>query len=126
MADAYNAALASGTGFKMFISFDMTAISCSSPQDADNIANVIVKFSEHAAQLKDTLGAAYVSTYSGEHCTWGIGFTPGWTQAAKTGPARQGVETKFIPSFFIDHKYAGQYTGFMDGTFPVSGRYQSP
>jgi glucan endo-1,3-alpha-glucosidase len=34
VADAYAAAVASGTGFKMFFSFDMTAMSCSSAADA--------------------------------------------------------------------------------------------
>ena len=121
MADAYDAALASGTGFKMFLSFDMSAIPCSSWSDTQFLTNLIVRFGNHAAQLKDLSGNAYVSTFSGEYCYWGQGFiTPGWVQAVKTGPSASGIKTKFLPSFFTDSNMNPGYSSFMDGMFPVS------
>ncbi|KAG8854794.1 hypothetical protein FRB96_007323 [Tulasnella sp. 330] len=125
MQDAYDAALASGTGFKMFISFDMTAIDCSTWAQTAYVTNLITRFGTHGAQLKDPngTGAVMVSTFAGELCTWGgSGAIPGWTQAVKTGPAAftTPITTKFVPSFFSDpaSTYPGFMANFMDGAFP--------
>ncbi|KAG8908652.1 hypothetical protein FRB99_004940 [Tulasnella sp. 403] len=119
MQDAYDMALASGTGFKMLISFDMTAISCSSWGDTAYLTNLINRWAKHGAQLKDTSGAVYVSTFAGEYCSWGQGsIVPGWVQAVKTGPGTAGVKTKFIPGFFTNASSNYMYRDFMDGMFP--------
>ncbi|KAG9003868.1 hypothetical protein FRB90_011102 [Tulasnella sp. 427] len=117
MQNAYDAAAA--VGFKVFLSFDMTSVSCSSWADTTSISSTIVRWANHAAQLKDSSGAVYLSTFAGEYCYFGQGdFVAGWLQAVKTGPKAFGVTTKFISSFFSDPSNNYKYTSFMDGTFP--------
>lgn len=118
MQDGYDAA--SAAGFKMFLSFDMTSLTCGSWADTASISSTIVRWANHAAQLKDSTGAVYVGTFSGENCWFGQGdFAAGWTQAVKTGPGNSGVKTKFIPSFFPVGSHGSMFPSFMDGTFPV-------
>ncbi|KAG9020111.1 hypothetical protein FS837_008584, partial [Tulasnella sp. UAMH 9824] len=118
MQDGYDAASAVG-GFKMFLSFDMTSLTCGSWSDTASISSTIVRWASHAAQLKDSTGAVYVGTFSGENCWFGQGdFAAGWTQAVKTGPRNSGVTTKFIPSFFPVGSHGDMFSSFMDGTFP--------
>ncbi|KIO26834.1 glycoside hydrolase family 71 protein [Tulasnella calospora MUT 4182] len=117
MQDGYNAAATAG--FKMFLSFDMTSLTCTSTADANSISSTIVRWANHAAQLKDSNGAVYVGTFSGENCYFGQGdFATGWIQAVKTGPRNSGVTTKFIPSFFPVNYHGAMFTSFMDGVFP--------
>ncbi|KAG8906843.1 hypothetical protein FRC00_012303, partial [Tulasnella sp. 408] len=130
MQDGYDAA--SALGFKMFLSFDMTSLTCGSWSDTASISSTIVRWANHAAQLKDSTGAVYVGTFSGENCWFGQGdFAAGWYQAVKAGPSSSGVKTKFIPSFFPVGSHSDMYTSFMDGTFPWNnawpmGNYDIP
>lgn len=107
----------------MFLSLDMTAISCSGSSDAAVVTSLIVQYASHPAQLRLPTGEVFVSAFAGDGCNWGgMGNAAGWVQAVKTGPAAAGITTKFVPSFWwSDGSYsAGGNTGFIDGAFPVS------
>ncbi|KAG8939414.1 hypothetical protein FRC04_006611 [Tulasnella sp. 424] len=120
MPDGYNAAAAAG--FKMFLSFDMTSVTCASTGDITTITITILCWANHATQLKDSNGAVYVGPFAGEYCTFG---STGWLQAVKSGPKSSGVTTKFIPSFFSDPSQNFQFTSFMDldGTVPCNNAW---
>ncbi|QRW12672.1 alpha-1,3-glucanase [Ceratobasidium sp. AG-Ba] len=78
--DAFNAAEESGTGFKMFMSFDMSVNPCAGPADAAPLREYITKYASHPAQFKFN-GKVFASTFAGESCTFGAA-TPeqGWKQ----------------------------------------------
>lgn len=115
MQHAYNAAQQSGTPFKLFISFDMTALPCG---DTSLISSTIAQFAHHPSQLKDAEGAAFVSTFQGGA---GCMNNAQWTQAVKGG----GVNTRFIPAFTDDltnEKMKSMYP-CINGDFLVRWRF---
>ncbi|KDQ55491.1 glycoside hydrolase family 71 protein [Jaapia argillacea MUCL 33604] len=110
VADAFTAA--ADTGFKLFLSFDMTSLPCSGAGDATTLRNYILNYDTHPSQLKYN-GKSLVSTFGGEYCTFGTGnLNQGWMNAVKTGMP----PIHFIPAFFID---PGAFEGMtvMDGAF---------
>ena len=59
---------------------------CDNQGQADNIRGYVSQYSGHAAHLKTTSGAAIVSTFGGEYCTFGRGsVSAGWNYAVKEG-----------------------------------------
>ncbi|KAF8334986.1 glycoside hydrolase family 71 protein [Cantharellus anzutake] len=107
--DAYTAAQQSGTGFKMLISFDMTAMPCASSADADALRQYVTKYSNHPAQLMYN-GKALFSTFSGNTCLFGTGSTSdGWSTVFN------GANVAFVPSFFTDPSQFGSIGGILDG-----------
>ena len=113
LQSAYDAAASSGTGFKMFLSFDMLALSCS---DDNVVVSNIAKFHNHPAQLKDSQGASWVSTFDGGWCR----NNGQWQNIVKN----QGIATRFIPAFFNDltNSVMKQMFPVMNGDFLVSWR----
>ncbi|KAF9490246.1 glycoside hydrolase family 71 protein [Pleurotus eryngii] len=112
VAAAYTAAL-QYPNFKLFISFDMTSIPCSSPEDANAIYELIAKYKAHPNQLYYK-GAPLASTFGGEHCYFGTGsVNQGWTSVMR----RDGLRVTFIPSFFIPPAASKDYS-VLDGIFP--------
>ncbi|KAF8306265.1 glycoside hydrolase [Clavulina sp. PMI_390] len=94
VSDAYAAATSSGTGFKMFISLDMSILPCTSSADAQSIKSLISSFSSNPAQFMYN-GLPVVSTFSGETCTFGTAnVADGWESVFS------GMNVFFVPAFF--------------------------
>jgi glucan endo-1,3-alpha-glucosidase len=113
VADAFQAAQNSGTDFKLFFSFDMTSLPCSSSNDAGTIRNLISKYGSHPNQLLYD-GKPFVSTFSGEGCNFGQGnLNDAWAYTLNVAPVY------FVPSFFVDSSTLSTLP-VIDGAFPVS------
>ncbi|KAF8231711.1 glycoside hydrolase [Tricholoma matsutake] len=116
VADGYTAALQSGLGFKMFLSLDMSSMPCASSIDAQTLRNLVNTYVSHPNQLQYQ-SRAFVSTFSGETCTFGQGSVlDGWKNEFSMHPDLQG-KIYFVPSFFIDPAKFGDFTTVMDGDF---------
>ncbi|KAB5588576.1 Glucan endo-1,3-alpha-glucosidase agn1 [Ceratobasidium theobromae] len=101
VTDAYNAARDSGTGFKMFISLDMTILPCMGTNDAILLRNYITSFASHPAQFRFK-NKAFVSTFNGDGCTFGMATTEqGWKEQF-TDRLEGENAALFVPSFFMD------------------------
>lgn len=141
IADAnaqYAAASTFGNTFKLFFSFDMSSLSCSSTSDAAAIRNYINTYATHPAQLYFR-GRPLVSTFSGESCTFGAdSVNDGWISAVRSGVPSVShrpycsillrcltlqPQVYFIPSFFVDPSTLSSYS-VLDGDFDVSNTSQ--
>ncbi|KAG9315881.1 glycoside hydrolase family 71 protein [Chiua virens] len=116
VANAYQAASQSGTGFKLFLSFDMTSLPCSSANDAATLRNYITTYASHPNQLICN-GRVFASTFSGESCQFGqSSVKSGWsTQFLQQLSGQSAVY--FLPSFFIDTSGFQSFTGVINGMF---------
>ncbi|WVQ71228.1 hypothetical protein IAR50_000753 [Cryptococcus sp. DSM 104548] len=105
VADAYTAA--GSSGFKLFLSLDMTSLSCSSSSDAANLVSLVSKFATQSAQATYN-DKVIVSTFAGSDCaiSWQTDFVDALTSA--------GVDIFFIPSLFSDVSTFSSNT-WMDG-----------
>ncbi|KZT59037.1 glycoside hydrolase family 71 protein [Calocera cornea HHB12733] len=112
IADAYAAAEASGTGFKLFVSMDMTVNQCASTGNADSLFNTFVgPYLNHPNQMQYQ-GKPIVSTFSGENCMFGQSDTnSGWLYFTSKG------SMFFLPAFNNDPKTAASWSA-VDGLFP--------
>ncbi|TXT07365.1 hypothetical protein VHUM_03085 [Vanrija humicola] len=109
---AYAAAEAQG-GFKLFLSFDMTSMSCGSAADATTLVNLVKAHASSPAQaLVD--GKVLVSTFAGSSCTFGSGGVNGWQTQFVDALKAQGINIFFVPSIFSDPSSFSSYT-WMDG-----------
>lgn len=61
MAAAYQAAQDSGTGIKLFYSFDLTAMTC----DLNDLVARVQLYANHPSQFKVN-GKVFISSYSGD------------------------------------------------------------
>lgn len=68
VVDAYNAAAASGTGLKMFISFDYTSFVCDNGYATTNWTNYFAKYPAQFA----VNGKPMISTYGGGYDCLGV------------------------------------------------------
>lgn len=101
IADAYAAAEEVG-GFTMFLSLDMTVMSCSSSVDAANLVSLVSSFAKSSAQTRRE-GKTLVSTFSGENCFFGTGSVKeGWNSMFKSALRLVGTDIFFVPSVFSD------------------------
>ncbi|KAI0061704.1 glycoside hydrolase [Artomyces pyxidatus] len=116
VADAYQAALQSGLDFKLFISFDMSALPCASPNDAAALRNYITTYSNHPNQLIYN-NRVFASTFSGESCQFGQdSVAAGWSSQFTQHPDLTGQNAVwFVPSFFVDPSTFGTFNNVMDG-----------
>ncbi|KAF8555251.1 glycoside hydrolase family 71 protein [Imleria badia] len=116
VANAYQAALQSGTGFKLFLSFDMTSLPCSSANDAATLRNYITTYASHPNQLIYN-GRVFASTFSGESCQFGqSSVQSGWsTQFLQQLSGKNAVY--FVPSFFVDPSTFQSFKGVIDGIY---------
>ncbi|KAI5123868.1 hypothetical protein M0805_005685 [Coniferiporia weirii] len=113
---AYQAAEQSGTSFKLFISFDMTALPCATPADAAALREYITTYSGSSAQFKYD-SKVFTSTFSGESCEFGQGsVTEGWSSQF-TSQLTGRNEVFFVPSFFVDPATFGTYSSVTNGQF---------
>lgn len=118
IADAYAAAKAQGS-FKLFLSLDVSSLSCSSASDAATHVASIATYANHSAQAMYN-SKVLVSTFSGESCTFGQGsVSAGWTYFRSLLTAK-GISIYFVPSIFSDiSTYSGD--SWMDGEFNWNG-----
>ncbi|OAX44314.1 glycoside hydrolase family 71 protein [Rhizopogon vinicolor AM-OR11-026] len=116
VANAYQAALQSGTGFKLFMSFDMSSLPCSAVGDAGTLRTYITTYATHPNQLIYN-GGVFASTFAGETCTFGQGsVSSGWsTQFVQQLTGSSAVH--FVPSFFVDPSQFNTYSSVIDGMF---------
>ncbi|KAJ3534356.1 hypothetical protein NMY22_g6963 [Coprinellus aureogranulatus] len=118
IADAYAAAEESKLDFKLFLSLDMTSLPCSSPDHAAFVRKLVLDHASHPNQLKYNDNQAFVSTFAGELCNFGLGggAEEVWKNAFTQHPDVKG-KVYFVPSFFIDPATFGKFNGVMDGDF---------
>ncbi|KAF9046563.1 glycoside hydrolase [Panaeolus papilionaceus] len=116
IADAYEAAKLSGTGFKLFLSLDMTSLPCGSAQDAQNLRDLVKKYIDHPNQMQYD-NKAVVSTFAGDTCTFGQGSTPDAWRSQFTQHSDLNGKIYFVPSFFVDPAKFGEFSGVMHGDF---------
>jgi glucan endo-1,3-alpha-glucosidase len=108
--DAYNAAQ---PGFKMFLSLDMTSLSCNSQADGNNLVNLVKRWANHPNQAMHN-GKVLVSTFAGSDCTFGTGSSHGWQSSFVDVLKNNGVNIFFVPSIFSDISTFSSNT-WMDG-----------
>jgi len=106
-------AAAEGTGFKMFLSLDMTSLGCWSQADASNLVSYTSQFAKSSAQAIHN-GKVLVSTFSGSDCNFGVGGSQGWQTQYVDVLKNQGVNIFFVPSIFSDVSTFSSNT-WMDG-----------
>ncbi|KAJ6613323.1 glycoside hydrolase [Mycena sp. CBHHK59/15] len=115
-ANAYQAALQSGSNFKLFFSLDMSVLPCATTDDGASLRARVKDFASHPNQLQFN-GRAFVSTFAGESCKFGQGsVAEGWRSQFAQHPDLQGT-IHFVPSFFIDPATFTDFSGVMDGGF---------
>ncbi|ODO07533.1 glucan endo-1,3-alpha-glucosidase agn1 [Cryptococcus wingfieldii CBS 7118] len=105
VSDAYDAA--GSSGFKLFLSLDMTSLACASSSDAANLVSLVSQFASESAQATYN-DKVVVSTFSGSDCAidWQTSFVDALTAA--------GIDIFFIPSLFSDVSTFSSNT-WMDG-----------
>ena len=120
VADAYNAAANSGTGFKvcspppyfhascslqMMLSLDMDVFSCYDWTYGSLLQDYLNKYITHSAAAKVN-GKSALSTFAGSACTFGRGNTnDGWN--ALFGSLKNSIY--FMPAYFVDPTALGSY-----------------
>lgn len=101
---------ASGTPFKMFISFDM-----SWGLDVSGLPNFLLKFSNHSQYYTTNDGRPWVSTYQG-----GTTSDSDWKTSFRQPLESKGVYPFFVPDF---DNWSGYPTGFFDTFTSVDGAF---
>ncbi|KIJ64429.1 glycoside hydrolase family 71 protein [Hydnomerulius pinastri MD-312] len=116
VANAYEAAQQSGTGFKLFMSFDMSSLPCSTASDAAALRTYITTYATHPNQFIYN-GRVFASTFAGESCKFGqTSVQAGWsTQFIQQLSGTNAVH--FVPSFFVDPSDFQSFNGAIDGIF---------
>lgn len=116
VANAFQAAEQSCTGFKLFMSFDMTVLPCNTAADAAALRNYITTYASHPNQFKYE-GRVFASSFAGDTCTFGQGSaTAGW-KSQFIQQLTGGNAVFFVPSFFVDPSTFSTYSGVIDGMF---------
>jgi glucan endo-1,3-alpha-glucosidase len=71
VTNAFQAASTANPNFKLFFSFDMSNIPCAAAADANYILDLTRNFAQKPNYLR-LRGASYVTTFSGESCSFGV------------------------------------------------------
>ncbi|KAJ7718317.1 glycosyl hydrolase family 71-domain-containing protein [Mycena metata] len=111
--DQFHTALdaAAGTDFKLFVSLDMTAISCS---NTALLRRYFTEFQESPQYLRMG-GKPVISTFAGEQCTFGTANSnDGWRSFIDSTGAEPCF---FIPAFFFNNPSTLEDYSVMDGGF---------
>ncbi|KAH8096821.1 glycoside hydrolase family 71 protein [Cristinia sonorae] len=112
IANAYKAAQNYGSTFKLFLSFDMGSLPCTTSSNSALLRNYITTYENHPNQMKFN-GSVFASTFAGESCKFGAStVNQGWINTLKTNL----TPVYFVPSFFVDPATLNTYT-VMDGAF---------
>ena len=115
---------ANANGFKLFFSFDMTSLSCSSTNDAQTLKNYINQYGSKSSSMQVN-GRVLVSTFAGQTCTFGGSgsLNDAWTRAVKPGDGSV-PSVWFVPSFYVDPSTFSSLP-VLDGAFQVSRLFAS-
>ncbi|ORX38896.1 glycosyl hydrolase family 71-domain-containing protein [Kockovaella imperatae] len=108
MDNAYAAANQLGGNFKLFLSIDFSANSCSGASDADFLTSLVQKYAYNNAQATYN-GKPMYASFSGSGCNFGQdNFNDGFNYFDQL-LSNKGVQGFFVPSIFVD---PSQYSGF--------------
>ncbi|EKM53184.1 glycoside hydrolase family 71 protein [Phanerochaete carnosa HHB-10118-sp] len=89
----------------------MTSFPCAATTNVPIIRQYIQNYTAHTNQLLYN-GKVFVSTFAGQDCTFGTSsVNQGWTNTVKNG-----LNTYFVPSFFVDPATFKNYS-VLDGAF---------
>ncbi|KAL7419434.1 hypothetical protein Q5752_006272 [Cryptotrichosporon argae] len=113
VADAYTAAEASSTGFKLFLSLDMTSLTCATSADAATLVSLVAAHASSSAQATYD-DKVIVSTFAGSDCDFGTGSSDAWQTLFVDALADEGIDIYFVPSIFSDVSTFSANT-WMDG-----------
>ncbi|KAF9242611.1 glycoside hydrolase family 71 protein [Melanogaster broomeanus] len=111
VANAYEAAKQSGTGFKLFLS-----LPCGNANDAATLRNYITTYASHPNQFVYN-GRVFASTFSGETCKFGQGSVQSGWSSQFLGQLSGTDAVHFVPSFFVDPSSFQSYNGVINGMF---------
>ena len=90
---------------------------CTTADNAKTLRDTVTTFANHTSQFKYN-GKAFVSTFSGEKCTFGqSSVAEGWTSQFKN---QLQDSVFFVPSFFDDPSTLNTYQDAIDGEYSVS------
>jgi len=108
----------STSSFVLILIVSHSSFPCGSPNDAQNLRNIVNTHISHPNQLTYA-SRAFVSTFAGESCKFGQGSVPdGWKTQFTRHPDLQG-KIYFVPAFFIDPATFKDFADVMDGDFNV-------
>ncbi|KAI1798460.1 glycosyl hydrolase family 71-domain-containing protein [Ganoderma leucocontextum] len=98
------ATAASPSAFKLFLSFNMTSLPCSSGRDASALQEYIRTYANHTDYFWYN-GGMLVSAFAGEGCRFGEGsLDEGWKRALRSKSANSSEsaipDVWFVPAFF--------------------------
>lgn len=97
----------------------MTSLPCTTADDASALRDYVTDYASHPNQLLWD-GKVFVSTFSGESCTFGqASVAAGW-QSEFISQLTGANAVQFAPSFFVAPDTFTTYDGVMDGYFNVS------
>ncbi|KAG9123035.1 hypothetical protein FRC07_000318, partial [Ceratobasidium sp. 392] len=110
--DAYDAAQATTTSFKMSISLDMTVLPCASLSDGQSLIDkFITPIKEHPSRYLYN-SKMLLSTFAGQWCTFGqANPSAGWQWFL----ASVKTPTYFIPNFQVDVSELSTTWSWLDG-----------
>ena len=90
---------------------------CTTADDAKTLRDTVTTFANYTSQFKYD-GKAFVSTFSGEKCTFGqSSVAEGWASQFKN---QLQDSVFFVPSFFGDPSTLSTYQDAIDGEYSVS------
>ncbi|KAI0711667.1 glycoside hydrolase family 71 protein [Earliella scabrosa] len=129
IANAYSAAAKYNSNatnkaapFKLFFSFDMGSLPCSSASHATTLQSYIRTYANNTSTYQYN-GRMLVSTFAGEACTFGKpSLNEAWVSAVKPPSSTNTSKNAtlpavwFVPSFFVDPKTFPNLT-VIDGAF---------
>lgn len=103
----------------------MTVLPCGSDSDAQAIRTWVSQYTSHPNQFIYS-DRAFVSTFSGETCTFGAGSTAEGWHSQFVGHPDLADKLFFVPSFFIDPATFSTFQDVMHGDFNVRPQYSAP
>ena len=99
----------------------MSSLPCSTADDASALRDYVTTYASHPNQLLWN-GKVFISTFSGESCTFGQGSVAAGWQNEFINQLTGANTVQFVPSFFVAPNTFTNYNGVMDGYFNVSHR----
>ena len=99
----------------------MSSLPCTTADDASALRDYVTTYASHPNQLLWN-GKVFISTFSGESCTFGQGSVAAGWQNEFINQLTGANTVQFVPSFFVAPNTFTTYDGVMDGYFNVSSR----
>ncbi|KZT01735.1 glycoside hydrolase family 71 protein [Laetiporus sulphureus 93-53] len=109
----------SGTGFKLFMSFDMSVLPCGDASDASTLTMYITTYASHPNQLTKNV-QVFASTFSSLDCTFPqSSAAEGWTTLLIDQLTGSNA-MHFVSAFLVDASSFSTFDAVMDGVFKQS------